>query len=397
MNYMLYIEHSAENLKFFLWLRDYTARFHKLKDYRKALAPEWTEARNEAANADNPIQLRGPKKQNSANDIFKGTDFEETKINITEAADPFDTPPCSPNDAGVEHEWNRAQSVITVGISTVVDSNAGLHRIVAGEAFESAGLSKPCKSTPVLAHGIYSPYIVTIQPFREEITRIITTYIVKDAPCELNLSSRERATLFKALEYTTHPSAFNDVQMTIESSLRRQSHPNFIRWTICNGNPARVVFARGLGVFAIVAGLIFALLFTLSSASRGWRAFAAIPWVIGIAALITGAKGMCVVLHGMHRRHLRPWELFEDTESEGELKNSFDTLSNTNSYEDAPWIVRYEKRNIIRKVFDREVWIEEPSLRQIQDTIAIQSMLCAVVISAVLTAIFVAVPAGNFF
>ncbi len=107
---------------------------------------------------------------------------------------------------------------------------------------------------------------------------------------------------------------------------------------------------------------------------------------------------MCVVLHGMHHRHLRPWELFEDPETEVEMKKtSFDSFETQNSYEDSPWVVKYEKRNIIRKIFDREIWVEEPALRQIQDTIFIQSVLTGLFVAAVFSAIFVAVPNGNLY
>jgi len=100
----------------------------------------------------------------------------------------------------------------------------------------------------------------------------------------------------------------------------------------------------------------------------------------------------------MHHRHLRPWELFQDDDEPVELKNdSQESMNSTNSYEDEPWIAKYEKRNVVRKIFDREVWIEEPALRQIQDTIFIQSMLGAFIISAVAVGIFCAVPKGNFF
>jgi hypothetical protein len=240
--------------------------------------------------------------------------------------------------------------------------------------------------------------LVTIQPFRDEINRIIGTYIVKDAVCELNISSRERTVLLKALEHTTHPSAFREVNKGIESSLRRQSHPNFIRWTICNGNKARVIFARGLGISLIIMGICLAVLLTLSKLSRGYRVIPIALFILGAATLIAAWKGMCVVLHGMHHRHLRPWELFEDPESEVQLKkDSFDSFPDSHSYEDEPWVIKYQKRNVIRKIFDREVWIEEPALRQIQDTIFIQSILCAVLFGGVITGIFVAVPGGGFF
>lgn len=243
-------------------------------------------------------------------------------------------------------------------------------------------------------------YAVTIQPFREEISRIIAIYIADGAPRQLNLSSKERAALLHALAVTTHPTAFRQVIHTVEWTLRHQAHQNFIRWTICNGNRPRVIFARGLGVGGIVGGIIAAVLIVLSGLGRGWRVLSAIGFMIGIATLVAAWKGMCVVLHGMHHRHLRPWELFaedDDASSVMEMKkDSFDTLG-TNSYEDQPWVAKYEKRNIIRKVFDREVWIQEPALRQIQDTIFLQAVLSSVVFTAICVGIFVALPKGHFY
>lgn len=240
--------------------------------------------------------------------------------------------------------------------------------------------------------------LVTIQPFRAEIDRVIATYLASDAPRQLNLSAREHKLTMQALAYTTHPSAFRLIAKNIENTLRKQAHPNFVRWSICNGNPARVFFARGLGVSVILLATFGAIILTLSRAGRGYRALFAIGWVIGTSTLIAAYKGMCVVLHGLHHRHIRPWELFidEDGQEEGS-KRSFESFGSVNSYEEQPWVVKYEKRNVVRKVFDREVWIQEPALRQIQDTIFVQSILSALLLSAVLTAVFVAVPGGRFF
>jgi hypothetical protein len=137
--------------------------------------------------------------------------------------------------------------------------------------------------------------VVTIQPFREEVSRIIAIYIADGAPRQLNISAKERSTLLHALAITTHPTAFGTVVRTIEWTLRHQAHPNFIRWTICNGNRPRVIFARGLGVGGIVGGMVAAVLITLSNAGRGWRVLSAIGFLIGIATLICAWKGMCVV------------------------------------------------------------------------------------------------------
>jgi len=74
-----------------------------------------------------------------------------------------------------------------------------------------------------------------------------------------------------------------------------------------------------------------------------------------------------------------------------------DSFGSSNSYEDEPWIAKYDKRNFMRKIFDREVDVQEPALRQIQDTICIQALITSVVITSIVVAIFIAVPGGKYF
>ena len=100
----------------------------------------------------------------------------------------------------------------------------------------------------------------------------------------------------------------------------------------------------------------------------------------------------------MHHRHLRPWELFSDDESSYQLDHeSVDSFASNKSYEDEPWIAKYDNRNVIRKIFDREVWIQEPALRQIQDTIFLQAILAAALVTAITVGVFCAIPRGNKF
>lgn len=376
MNYLIYIEHSAENLQFFLWYKDYVKRFESADTTDIKLAPEWTQAMEDETIAkirkDNAEKVRA--EPAIANELFKGTDFE--KGAETTVGNPFDTPPRTPK------AHDDGDSVHTD--SAVPPSFATTYKTQASEAFYAAGAKTP----------------FTIQPFREEINRIISTYIMDGAPRQLNLSSWEQKACVQALSYTTHPSALRLLAQTVETSLRRQAHPNFVRWSICNGNPARVFFARALGVGLILIGIIAGVIMTVGGVARGYRAITAVAFVLGISTLVAAYKGMCVVLHGMHHRHVRPWELFvrEDDEAEYDLsKRSFDSFGSNNSYEDEPWVVKYEKRNVVRKVFDREVWIKEPALRQIQDTIFIQAILASLLLGGILTAIFVAIPGGHAF
>lgn len=384
MNYLIYIEHAAENLQFHLWYRDYVTRFAALPINEKVLAPEWSQKELESAHKE--PNTAGPKMLSPETaEVFKGTEFAVPKTSVTETKnDPFSTPPMTPSahrPSIVPSESGWSDTSVTIYSSKGVS-----HQKQAGDAFQGANVK-------------WQPF--TIQPFREEISRVIATYVADGSPRQLNLASKERAMLLHALANTTHPSAFRSVAHTVEWSLRRQAHPNFIRWTICNGNRPRVIFARGLGVGGIIGGIIAAVLITLSHAGRGYRVLSAIGFMIGIATLIAAWKGMCVVLHGMHHRHLRPWELFveeEDASSTIDMsKTSFDSFGSQNSYEDEPWVAKYEKRNLIRKVFDREVWIQEPALRQIQDTIFLQALGGALLLTAIAVGIFVAFPKGNYY
>ncbi|KAF3765096.1 hypothetical protein M406DRAFT_292381 [Cryphonectria parasitica EP155] len=402
LNYLIYIEHSAENLQFLLWHRSYVRRFHSADTPDLALAPEWTEEEQDETFAKLQKEYRDGLRRDPASvaAVLKGTDFEKDSNTFATGnprfldsrtpvffemgnSNPFSTPPGTPslNDRGSSSEYGTAGSPA-----------AASWRRQANEAFAAVGIKAP----------------FTIQPFREEIDRVIATYIMDNAPRQLNLSARERQQLLIALSQTTHPTAFRQVERSVESTLRMQAHPNFIRWSICNGNPARVFFANFLGAFLIVGSLVAYILLCLSSVPRGYRAIPAVGMVLGVSTQCAALKGMCVVLHGMHHRHVRPWEMFVDEEVElredgsdekgsGPHGASSSTFSSSNSYEDQPWVVKYEKRNLIRKVFDREVWIQEPALRSIQDTIFVQAMLVAAVSTAILTAIFVCVPGGNFY
>jgi len=388
MNYLKYIEHDAENLQFFLWFRGYVKQFENLPVSEKVLSPEWTlaQAENEQAGG---MPIRRKKIDPTVASVLQGTDFEDKNskpVIISEKQNPFYDGARTPSsDDDEKHDMSDYGS--SFGDGRTLQSSTS-YAVKAEEAFDEAGLQ-------------WKPF--TAQPFRQEVSRIIAIYIAVDGPRQLNLSDRERSSVLHALQSTTHPSAFRAAVASAEYSLRRQAHPNFIRWTICNGNRPRVIFARGLGVGGIVAGFIAALLITLSSAGRGWRVLSMIGFLIGISTLIAAWKGMCVVLHGMHHRHLRPWELFADDDDAMDSIETKDLsqetlVSNTsNSYEDEPWVARYQKRNIIRKVFDREVWVQEPALRQIQDTIFLQAVLGAFVASAIIVGVFCAVPHGNFY
>lgn len=390
MNYLLYIEHSAENLQFFLWYRDYLMRFANLPPSEKALSPLWLDEKFDADfnKSTSHVTTTSSRPSTTDKDIEVLPNFDMTLDTSSEHR----ILPQGGEQEGSTHEYMPASDPVKTtklmtwdATSSINVSRRGDFRQVASDAFE--------------AYNIVAPF--TVQPYREEITRIIATYIAEGAPRELNLASTERANLLRALASTTHPSAFGRVAATVETSLRRQSHPNFVRFSICNGDKPRIAYATFMGWTNLAFGLIMGILITLSNVPRGYRAFSAFFIILGISTLIMAKRGICIVLNSFHACHLQPWELFEeepDTESVYEMKhNSFDSFGSTNSFEDQPWVSKYKDLPFMKKIFSRQTRINEPALRKLHDTMLLQSLIGAIGVTVVIEAIFLAVPGGHFY
>lgn len=205
----------------------------------------------------------------------------------------------------------------------------------------------------------------------------------------------------------------------VEASLRGQSHPNFIRWAICNGNKPRVLFVRNSGIAHIVAAVILSLLLILSHVSRWWRFFIFPLFFVGFDIGVAAYKGLCVIIHTSHRRALRPWEQFSEDvslnsfdggpEEEANLSTddmfnmtsgsrsgvSLETFGTSNSYSHELWVEKYQQKPLFRKIFTKTVWVQEQAMRLLQDKIVKQSHAWALIISVLLTALVVALPQAN--
>lgn len=145
MNYLVYVEHAAENLQFYLWYKDYEKRFHEARTADISLAPEWTQVMEDDTVArlrkDQVEKMR--KEPQSVAAIFKGTDFEKQAM---ETNNPFHTPPRTANgneDGESVHTLNSAPYSTVIG-----PSNAIGYKYQVTDAFQSAGAKLPCEYLP---------------------------------------------------------------------------------------------------------------------------------------------------------------------------------------------------------------------------------------------------------
>jgi hypothetical protein len=226
------------------------------------------------------------------------------------------------------------------------------------------------------------------------------------------------------------------VNTIVEGTLRGQLHPNFIRWSICNGNKPKIFFVRVMGVSHIFLGILICLLLTLSHASRWYRILPAPVTFIGVSTMVAAYKGLCIVLLSSGRsRNLKPWEDMDDAvfsegadslnkslrgddeeatlaasnkSYSGSDKNptrstsmkrpkSFETFGSANTFSDESWVEKYSQKPVMGKVFETSTWVQEPGVRSIQDKILYQSNIWGVILTLVITIVFVALPRGNVY
>ena len=145
MNYLVYIEHAAENLQFFLWYRNYVKRFSELPSNERDLAPIWSaEQAEQDAQANNGAPLKQQVSAETAA-VFKGTDFAPPVASVKEVkGNPFNTPPRTPvnhSDSVTPAEAAWSENGSTLNSNTYKSLNAK-----AAGAFENADLKwQPCK------------------------------------------------------------------------------------------------------------------------------------------------------------------------------------------------------------------------------------------------------------
>lgn len=162
MNYLLYIEHSAENLQFFLWERDYVQRFMAANKAETSLSPVWTTNQQEAAiqaSRTEAAARHANKRLGQPGEMFKGTVFaNEARPAPFNAHDPFSTPPGTPSNAesSISKQPTSPWDSQLRMTPSHTDSQSGTiapsfksslgptAAATATEAFSAAGLQKPC-------------------------------------------------------------------------------------------------------------------------------------------------------------------------------------------------------------------------------------------------------------
>ncbi|KAI1804526.1 hypothetical protein F4811DRAFT_552743 [Daldinia bambusicola] len=276
MNYLLYVERSAENLQFFVWYCNYVERWIQLSRSERDRSPAWRPGKRAYLKS-------GSRSAKSGERVEKLSRILEILDEYTPVTTSETTPEATPA--------NKPESKIEVDIS----------------------FSKP--RAPELPSGIkkeaqdewqWQPF--SAQPFRDEVTQVTRQYISIFGLRKLSLTHEDRTACLHALQHTTHPSSFIAAFLSAETELRKHSHPNFIRWSTCNINSSRILCARALGAVLLVLAVLLNIILIFSTSNRLSRLSAVPFWYVGFYALLIEGRGINLRLYINQKRQLRPWE-----------------------------------------------------------------------------------------
>ncbi|KAH8888346.1 hypothetical protein GQ53DRAFT_843706 [Thozetella sp. PMI_491] len=407
MDYLYYIEHNAESLQFFLWYCDYIQRWSQLLPRQKALSPVWDPEKAKEPRSRFVTYSHKRARSEKMNKILSIMDMDLKKDG---AEDDKERQSTQSAPATMSRNFSRPRNASTSSISTMTT------------------VRSPTESSPD-----WQPF--TIQPSRDEMTKIVRQYIAEGAPRQLNLAPKDREYCLQATQHTTHPSALLPAFVVADANLRGQSHPNFIRWSMANVNRARMLFLQSIGVLLILLGVGLDVFFILSGLSHYLRIICLLLWWPGITVLAAALKGLCLLLHFHNLRHARPWEQSSgqgsqdaksvETDSDGSEKDaaahtphkhdgkdttgghvnavdplrkpSLQTFGPSNDFSKEPWVAMYMNKSFLEKVFEPTVLVQNSSLQLLQDRSVFFAVLWGGLGASVLTVGSLFVPSGNLF
>ena len=137
MDYLVYVEHNAENLQFLLWYRDYKRRFYDLPEKERALSPEWIRETKELPNLANDPEKQAMKAKRNTASSLKEIGYDNRGVTLFN------------QDRELGAAQDRRASVLGDSRSTTDPTVSGVTSTpTLAEATAQAGLKwQPCRVT----------------------------------------------------------------------------------------------------------------------------------------------------------------------------------------------------------------------------------------------------------
>ncbi|KAE8447247.1 hypothetical protein EG329_010941 [Mollisiaceae sp. DMI_Dod_QoI] len=350
--YLKYIEHSAENLEFYIWFKNYEAgRLTAFPELPRALTPvdssSFSNSESSLAKPGNDDKF--PESPITDTEGQDNLNFEDTEIYARIAAFVSPMNSCGTNGCSSDSPlYKRPFSLI--------------EKIRTEEEAKEAGKT--------------STEIRDLR--RTELETIKALFLVPGAPKELNIPAPMRKKALDAIETSTEAKHLEAIAEHCYLLLKSCSHRNFVRLGVSNGTFETICVATGLGIVLTVTGFLAMLLLAFVSPgfreSSRWRGIGIWPmWAIGGGLILSGLRGSCFFLLLFSRRQPLPWERFEDegvTRKRSRIIQLFSKLM----------------------IFDRKLKVKDDNLRRLQRKVVIQSLAGGMGFATLMIIVFLCLP-----
>jgi hypothetical protein len=454
--YLKYIEHSEENLEFYMWCVFWVLSFYvgflskpsndRFKNYEATY--------NQAFDDKDCGSIRSAAQSTSSVVGIKPEDSLDIQNGDLKEEDDD-----GGDEAGTLSVLAMYSSLLTAHRHTQArETLSRISQLISTTAL-CTSKSTPCFFQP--PSGTTTPKFPIYnqnQSLTTELSTVISLFLLPNSPKELNIPSTLRVQVLSNLHNNTittsnssrftsnpppHPSALKPVADHVYSLLRNCSHRNFVRLGVGNGTFETVCVATVLGWTTLAAGFLLVLCRGLlphrGSHSR-WEAFAAWPlWCLGMSLVLSGLRGSCFFLLLFSRRQRLPWERFDDDGSPrrpsrheeeageevsevrfvrqgGEADGDGDDVNGRDSIGERgrkrPGGLKENKQVVVEggaagqgkggfglvrsvkrlMIFDQRVKVQERHLRRLQRKIVLQSLVGGSLFATVCVAVFICLP-----
>lgn len=129
----------------------------------------------------------------------------------------------------------------------------------------------------------------------------------------------------------------------------------------------------------------------MSKYPRYYGVFTSPLLICGVAVVWAANHGLCVLLYGLGRYQVNPWEVYDDEAATGRIDpETF--LGGLYKPECRDWVRSYGRWYRMRKIFDRELPVQDQRVRDTQWIIFWQSLFVGCMITTVLMVLFILWP-----
>ncbi|KAF3768601.1 hypothetical protein M406DRAFT_327028 [Cryphonectria parasitica EP155] len=225
----------------------------------------------------------------------------------------------------------------------------------------------------------------SIKENRAELDSAIATFLVPGGEKELNISHVLRQRVLQQLEQSSDPRHLRPVADHIYEVMKNCSHRNFVNVGVSTGTYETICVGNLIGILFIIAGLLVVLLQAFHpyrGAHTRWTCFYVFPlWQMGVTLLLVGTQGMCMVMLSMSKRQALPWERFDDGAS---------VVADSSGPQG--WLGKYRKFMDKTVAHDRKFKVEDKHLRRLQRMILFQCGTAGVIAGLLGVLLFIFLP-----